>query len=104
VVSRCYLLTCPIVPKTVMDINKVEVEDNFAGTCCFHLQGIISLKDGITQCCNPKDNTLHFQSCESHKFLLAYMVFLLHSYAISQKSQTLKTIFKIIFFFGLAMR
>jgi hypothetical protein len=25
VVSRCYLLTCPIVPKkTVMDVNKVE--------------------------------------------------------------------------------
>jgi hypothetical protein len=26
VVSHCYLLTCPIVLKTVMGINKVEVE------------------------------------------------------------------------------
>jgi hypothetical protein len=26
VVSHCYVLTCTIVPKTVMDVNKVEVE------------------------------------------------------------------------------
>jgi hypothetical protein len=54
---------------------------NFGGTC------IINLKDGIMQCHNPEDSILHFQSWESHKFLLSYMVLFLHSYAISKKSQ-----------------